>query len=577
MGNVLRHEQCPACVEKGGDNGADNLGVYDNGTYCFACGYTTFNDSGDSSSHDRSTEDDQSVSWRPQHGQHEALSDRGISEEICRKYDYTTTEIKGVEIQIANYRDSEGRLVAQKIRGPNKAFLCKGDLRKAGLYGEHLWKVGGRRLIITEGEIDCLAIAQVLGGKWPVVSLPNGAAGAVAAIKKSYDFVNSYESVLLAFDMDDAGQEAAVAVAEMLTPGKAKLVQLPRKDASDMLENGETRILSTALWEARGYTPPGILSAAEVFARPTIKRKVYPFPWEEMNRKLYGQAEGTMIMIVSGTGMGKSTFARALAHDHLGNDHKVGMIMLEESPLETLHELMSFESGIPINQIMTARWLNEELERQHKAQVQFDIVDTLSDEVYAELKTKILEKDQLYLYDTDGQHQNIVSRVEYMAQALDCKIIILDHITLVIATMGGEGSERQGIDRLLGELRGIVDRTGIVLMVVCQLRKSDGKAYEEGGRVTLQDLRGSGMLSMVPNSVIAVERDQQHPDERQRNILLVRSLKHRLSGYTGPVMALSWDQSTHRYTPTDFEFGDDGQITHGATNALDPMEIPNDE
>jgi len=574
---VLRHEQCPACAEKGNDNGADNLGVYTDGTHCFSCGYNSFNDTGNAVVVVASESDDPRVDWRPQCGTHEALSDRGISQEICRKYDYTTTEVKGTEIRIANYRDREGRLVAQKIRGPNKAFLCKGDMRKAGLYGEHLWKKDGRRLIITEGEEDCLAIAHVLGGKWPVVSLPNGAAGAVAAIKRSYDFVNSYEAVLLSFDMDEAGEKAAVEVSEMLTPGKAKLVQLPRKDACAMLEAGETRILSTALWEAREYCPPGILSAAEVFARPKVHRKVYPFPWEEMNRKLYGQAEGTMLMIVSGTGMGKSTFVRNLAYDHLGNDHKVGMIMMEESPIETLHELMSFESGIPINQIMTARWLNEELERQNKAQIQFDIVDNLSDEVYAELKAKILEKDQLYLYDTDGQHKNIVSRVEYMAQALGCKVVILDHISLVIATMGVEGSERQGIDRLLAELRGIVDRTGIVLLVVCQLRKSDGKPYEEGGRVTLQDLRGSGMLSMVPNSVIAVERDQQHPDERQRNTLLVRSLKHRLSGYTGPVMALSWDQSTHQYTPAAFDIGSDGEITHGATNALNPMEIPNNE
>ncbi len=574
MGEIIRHEQCPACAEKGGDRGADNLGVYPDGTHCFACGYNSFNDTGSGTTNAKVSDDE--VTWRPQQGRHEPLEDRGISQAICRLYDYLTTEVKGVELRIANYRDSEGRLVAQKIRGPNKAFLCKGDMRKAGLYGEHLWKIGGRRLIITEGEVDCLAIAQVLGGKWPVVSVPNGAAGAVAAIKKSYDFVNSYESVLLAFDMDEAGEAASVAVSEMLTPGKAKLVHLPRKDAGAMLANGESRILSTALWEAREYCPPGILSAAEVFARPKVKRKVYPFPWEEANRKLYGQAEGTMIMIVSGTGMGKSSFTRALAHDHLGNDHKVGMIMMEESPIETLHELMSFESGMNINQIMTARWLNEELRRQHKAQIHFDVPDTLSDEVYAEMKAKILEKDQLYLYDTDGQHKNIVSRVEYMAQALGCKVIILDHISLVIATMGVEGSERQGIDHLLAELRGIVDRTGIVLIVVCQLRKTNGVAYEEGGRVSLQDLRGSGMLSMVPNSVLAVERDQQHPDERQRNTILLRSLKHRLSGFTGPVMALHWDQTTHQYTPTPFEIGNDGEITHGATNALNTTEIPSD-
>ena len=281
-------------------------------------------------------------------------------------------------------------------------------------------------------------------------------------------------------------------------------------------------------------------------------------------------------MVVSGTGMGKSTWVRTLAHDHIQNGHKIGMLMLEESPLDTIHELMSFESGIPINQILTALWVNEELVRQEKETIDFDIVDTLSDEIYESLKQDILEKDNLYLYDTDGKHKNIVARVEYMAQALDCDVVILDHITLVVAAMTEETNERKGIGRLLAELRGIVDRTGVVLLVVCQLRKADGKAYEEGGRVTLQDLRGSGMLSMVPNCVIAVERDQQSPDENARNTLMVRSLKDRLSGYTGPVMALRWNTNTHRYAPVEYVFDDQGDVHYGAS-ALDPVELPNDE
>ena len=574
MSELIRHEQCPACAEKGEDNAGDNLGVYPDGVYCFACSYSNFG-SGDGS---RSgvCSDETAPDWRPIQGRHESLTLRGISEEICRLYDYTTAEVKGTDLEVANYRNSEGRLVAQKIRGPNKQFLCRGDMRQAGLNGEHLWRRGGRRLVITEGEVDCLAVAQVLNGKWPVVSLPNGAAGAVNAIKGSFEFVNSYESVLLCFDMDEAGQKAAVDVAEVLTPGKAKLVQMPRKDAAELVENGESRILSTSLWEAREYMPAGILSVAEVFARPQKKKRVFPYPWREMNQKLYGQCEGTMIMVVSGTGMGKSTWVRTLAHDHIQNGHKIGMLMLEESPLDTIHELMSFESGIPINQILTARWVNEELVRQEKETIDFDIVDTLSDEIYEALKQDILEKDNLYLYDTDGKHKNIVARVEYMAQALDCDVVILDHITLVVAAMTEETNERKGIDRLLAELRGIVDRTGVVLLVVCQLRKADGKAYEEGGRVTLQDLRGSGMLSMVPNCVIAVERDQQSPDENARNTLMVRSLKDRLSGYTGPVMALRWNTNTHRYAPVEYVFDDQGDVHYGAS-ALDPVELPNDE
>lgn len=42
MGNCISHIRCPACAKHGRDNGANNLGVYDDGSsYCFSCGYSS--------------------------------------------------------------------------------------------------------------------------------------------------------------------------------------------------------------------------------------------------------------------------------------------------------------------------------------------------------------------------------------------------------------------------------------------------------------------------------------------------------------------------------------------------------
>ena len=86
--------------------------------------------------------------------------------------------------EVANLRNSSGAIVAQKIRSPEKDFTIKGDSKDAQLFGSHNWS-SGRRLIITEGEIDAMSVSQVQDNRFPVVSLPNGAPQLVKLSKRT--------------------------------------------------------------------------------------------------------------------------------------------------------------------------------------------------------------------------------------------------------------------------------------------------------------------------------------------------------------------------------------------------------
>ena len=79
------------------------------------------------------------------------------------------------------------------------------------------------------------------------------------------------------------------------------------------------------------------------------------------------------------------------------------------------------------------------------------------------------------------------------------------------------------------QFRALAVRTGVHIDIVSQLKKTD-KAFEEGTRITLQDLRGSGSLASVPNTIIALERDRQASCEFEANTTVVRVLKNRLTG-----------------------------------------------
>ena len=165
-------EPCPKCQAAGADNSGDNLVRFDDGHgYCFACKEYYKADGSAPVEVEVRQEDDSD--WKPITGKIDELAHRGVSKPVYRLYGYRRAKVRGQYMEVASYV-KEGVLVAQHVRiqkQKGKTFSWLGSKKKAGLFGQHLWKQGGKRLIVTEGEIDCMPVYQVLGSKWPVVSI----------------------------------------------------------------------------------------------------------------------------------------------------------------------------------------------------------------------------------------------------------------------------------------------------------------------------------------------------------------------------------------------------------------------
>ncbi len=561
---VVGREACPKCRANGNDNSGDNLARYSNGgAYCFACEYYEKGDGTVSEQPAKKAE------FKVYRGQIKSLDHRRIDTKPARVYGYQTANIKDKDIEIANYF-KDGQLVAQHMRGPDKTFHWVGSPRGCELFGQHLWGNGGKKLVITEGEIDCLSVAQMQDCKWPAVSLPNGAAGAVRDIKNNLEFVNSFQEVILMFDMDEPGQKAAKAVCDILPPGKAKIASLPYKDANECLVQGSSRAIIDSIWQAKVYSPDEILHVSSITERESdmSQTKVWPFPFKNLTKFLTGQRSGEVTLYASGTGSGKSTFLRELTHHHLTQGRSVGMIMLEESPEETMDDMISLILNKPVRKIRSTRMMNELLTQMGEPTIEMDIIDDLSDEDYAKAKAELGETG-LYVYDHLGNNAmaNLMARMEYMAVSLGVDVIMLDHITAAAAGLmnttskdiEGGGSERLIIDAMMRDMRSLCVRTGVHIDVVSQLKKTD-KAFEEGSRITMQDLRGSGALASVPNTVVALERDRQATNERVANTTTVRVLKNRLDGKSGVASAIHFNHNSGRMEETEFVVADDGTL-----------------
>jgi len=132
-----------------------------------------------------------------------------------------------------------------------------------------------------------------------------------------------------------------------------------------------------------------------------------------------------------------------------------------------------------------------------------------------------------------------------MAKALDCQYIILDHLSIVVSSQDS-GDERKAIDEIMTRLRTLVAETGVTMFLVSHLKRVTGKAHEDGGNISLQDLRGSQSIAQLSDIVIGMERNQQHDDPIVRNTTCVRVLKNRYTGQTGPACWLRYHVETGR-------------------------------
>lgn len=562
--SLVNRQRCPECEKQGKDRSGDNLGVFDDShAYCFSCGFYRRAEGTEPITIKKVKRTDED--WRPVQGRLGELAHRAIDKDVCRQFRYNQAQLKKYGYcEVADYI-VDGKQIAQHVRTENKRFFWIGTFADVRLWGQHMWRSGGKRIIVTEGEIDAMTVYQVMGKKWPVVSIPSGIKDAANAVRKSLEFLSSYNEVIFCFDMDEVGQEAAIECAQILPAGKSKIVHLPRKDPNTMLLKGETAPLLNALWDAQTYRPDGIVHVRDVGDTNDEGQEIWPFPWPDLNKALIGQRSREMTMWTSGTGMGKSTVLRTLVYHHLKQGRSVGVCMLEESIHDTRDDIISIMIEKPVRQIKAARALNEALTNYGEEVVDFGLVDTLSDEEYDKARHTI-ESLPLYLYDHQGakDYDGILAKIEYMVIGLGCKVIILDHITAVVAgtEYNGKG-ERRGIDELMGQLSSLATRTGAHLDVVSQLRKPDGKPFEEGARISAADLRGSGSLASVPNTIVAIERNQQHADPVIRNTVTIRVLKNRFFGDTGIVAALRYHRDTAGLEPVEWHEDMDGKLTFG--------------
>ena len=451
------------------------------------------------------------------------LLKRNITRETCEKFGYTVGQYRDRPVQIAPYYIGN-RMAAQKLRFPDKGFKFIGETGDVGLYGQQLWRDGGKMVVVTEGEIDCMSVSQLQGNKYPVVSVPNGAAGARKALAKQLDWLNRFEKIILMFDNDDAGRKAVDECVDLFPPGRCYVAALPMKDANEMLVAGRGPEVIDAVWGAKQYRPGGLVTIADI-RKDVMKTPEVGLPWclSTLTGFTYGRRHGEVYAIGAGTGVGKTDLlTQQITYDVVELKQKVGVFFLEQQPAETAKRLAGKVAGKRFH-VPNDGWTTEDLTTS---------LHTLEG------------TGGLFLYDHFGScnWDVIRERIRYLAHAEGVRLFYLDHLTALAAE---EEDERKALETIMAQIGSLVKELDVVLHLVSHLATPEGKPHEEGGRVMIRHFKGSRAIGFWCHYMLGLERNQQSEDEAERGTTTLRVLKDRYTGQsTGRTMFIKYDHTT---------------------------------
>jgi twinkle protein len=450
----------------------------------------------------------------------------------------------------------DGELVGFQVKalGGYGRVWAVGDCKDVDLFNwEQAKKSGARRLIITEGMADAVAVHSIfkLYGKeeyFPaIVSVPYGAGRAhICLQKQSKDIRRLFKDVILCFDNDAPGQ-AAVEKCMLVLP-LAKSVVLPEKDANDCLMKGRAKAAFTALaFQAEAPKNTRLVTASLIHekAREPAKWGELSWPWESMNNDQRGIRLGETIYLGAGTKMGKTTIKNALGAHFIQNDNTKVFMACPEEPNVMTYKLMA-------NQITGKIF--------HDPTIEFD------EDAYEQAGEVM--RDKLYMLNI-YQHLGWETLKDDIKEVVaeGCKAVFIDPITNL--TNGVESGEANTfLQGFAQELSAMARDLQFTAFLFAHLKASEGQigadkraafyakgqyldlgncSHEMGGSIYSSQFAGSRGMQRSCNLMLGLLGNKDPDlDDNIRNMREVRVLEDRQWGSSAKYQ-LFWNKNTGRF------------------------------
>ena len=483
---------------------------------------------------------------------------RGIRKDTSKffgvRYGYSEEDASITESLYPCTKD--GQLVGYKRREHPKNFINPyGEVGKdVDLFMQFRFQGGGRYIILCAGEVDALSAFQMMKsyndrrgkgyGDIPVVSSTVGESASFKQVQAQYDFLNSYEKIIICYDEDKAGKEAIDKVAKVVPKKKLFVMRLPLKDANLMLTSGREKEFVSAFYDAKPYVPVGIVGSGELLDKIRESALVPKVPLPPFMHKLQsmmagGIPLGVIVNLGSASGQGKSTILDEVIYFLVFHSpHKVGVVSLESDSAQYGTKMLSRHIGRKI-----------------------DLIENVEEKISLLESDFVKEKSHELFYHEDGSHRwmlvderdgtlnDLKETIMKLVVESDCMVICIDPLQDIL---DGLSLEDQSV--FMKWQKGMVKSHGVTFININHVRKSQGggAANSTGADIFEEDFQGSSSIFKSAACNLLFMRNKEHESDVLRNVTTMKMTKCRWTGQTSPAAGqFYYDNLTHRLY--DFE------------------------
>lgn len=483
---------------------------------------------------------------------------RGIRDDVSQFFGHLTKLDNNGNVIARYYPETQGtNVTGYKCRNHPKNFNY-GKLGLTGqtcdLSGQIKFKGHSKYVLIVGGCEDKAAAYQMLIDNQKdrgqsdfepiaVVSPTTGEPSAYKQVAAQYDWLDTFEYIVIGMDNDEAGKAATAKIVSVLPEDKVKIAVWSGKDPNQMLNDGKAKQFVRDFYGAKNYNNDGVISSvsADCEIEEELSRPKIPLPdfMQDLQHKMAGGIPlGYWVNWIAMTGIGKSTtINEAIRKWVYESPYKVGILSLELTAAQYMIAMLSREVGHKINLIEKPEDAISFVNQPHVLKAR----DHLRQDEHGNERFVILD-------DREGSLNHVKSQIEKLIKKHNCKLIVIDPLNDLFD--GATNEEQAGFIKWMK----IIIKTGVTFCCICHVRKGATSTTKDGKRVNREisedDVSGLSLITKSAGANIILNRDKYSEDDIVRNTTTVMVAKMRWTGVTGP--AGKWYYCNQQHTMYDY-------------------------
>lgn len=441
---------------------------------------------------------------------------RGLDADVAKLYRIQLQKAEdGTPVRYAfGYPDNT------KYRGyEEKKFWLKDNGAINDLFGPEFNAGTSKKLYITEGEFDAASLYQVLGKTYPVKALPTASWGD-KFIKKNRDYLDSFQEIIYAGELDDAGRKSADRLYEIF-PTKFYYVNMSQhKDANEFLTSGHADQLKWAALKPQRYTPENFFTGDDAVTTAIANENPYqyvPTGHSGIDEMCRGLVKGGLTFIKAPRGTGKTEVIRFFELAMLKDpDTRIAGLHMEEMKSTTYRAMATYELG---NNVRTKDDAKE---------------NGYTEDQVTQAAIKAAQGDRTVLFEmrSSDDPMKLLDYVRLAATVYGVDYVFIDHVQrLAYLSATGVDGATSTLTTLGSRMAQLAKELNIGVIFISQVNEDGRTKYAAA-------LEEEAIICMK------LERDTESEDEIEQNTTNIILDKNRPFAKLGKAGSLFYDRDT---------------------------------